>query len=188
MLILRLICAFRENFRVLMKKTAFRRRIDIKRSPGRANRKTQKDARPCSGAARPCCSGRSHCTGARPHARPCVWPCVDAQPVVHPMHDHAAPGGAGFKWFRRFLQPSFLLLFLWRLERDFREFFRVSLGLWIHAFGLNFWRFKDCSTFKHQFIQVCLPLLFSLIFVFRNLLVLACLFNWMLGFVFLIWL
>ena len=89
---------------------------------------------------------------------------------------------------RRFFWGTFHFYCFSFLESTLRDSFRVSWEAFsLLLFGLN-WKIEDCFTLVHQLIQVCFSLLFSLIFVFRVLLVLPCLLHWMLEFVFWIWL
>ena len=144
MLILRLIYAFRENLRVLMKKIAFRR-IQEKnrdsrkpRAPRITSRGKQGKARTCDGGARPGKSRQPASEMARPncarqHDRAAQRGLAVLGGTAVPLCTHwrcflarlcRVRVRRGLKDFRDFCRGSLPLSLFLLLERDLRESFR----------------------------------------------------------------
>ena len=100
MLILRPICAFRENLRILMKKITFRRNQEKNRGQTKPRKSQRKDAK-----------GRTIVPGS--HTTVLQWPKqrTDVRVTVRPYTAVRRSGDSGFKRFRRFFNYSPLVFF-----------------------------------------------------------------------------
>ena len=161
-----------------------RRIIEVRGNLGtknKAERTKQEGARPCAQEP-PASATQKNGTAT---------PCHCARVAVRPTHGHAWGCAPQIKFFSRFFfggifHSAFFFAFpltfrVW--ERGLRESSNLDLAL-----NLCFW-IEDCEDSRivlHSTVNLCkfVLLTFSLDFCFRVLIVLPCVFDWMLDFVF----